>query len=384
MVYFAIILYTLSLFYRYDIKGIKHGFIFHYYSLLFIVCCVVGFSYRLGTDTLAYMSFYGNYVSSDISYTITHLSECKFEPIWEILNSACKSIWDDFTLVQIVVAVFVNSVLFWFLRKHSPYLFAGLLFYFLLQFWNFNFEIKRESLAIAFFLIAIDNLFVDDVKVKNYIKYYFWCVPAMLCHHYAFAILIYPLFCLIRWSKENIALLFVLFLLLFFDFPFVTVIVNSFNYFSFFNAQDLISGHLSSDLYGQGNELSIFGLIHSVILPAIMLYIVRNKVDNRLFTFSVLYLFFFILQTKVFIFYRLCNYFSCFIIICYVCFLKHAYENRKNYPLYLCVLLLFITLQVRSKLSKQQYIRYYPYSSVFTKEINAEREAEYRRINTFQ
>lgn len=384
MIYIGVLLYTIFLFYRYDLKKDCHGFSFHYYALLIIVSSIVGFSYRLGTDTLAYMSYYDNYITTDISYTLGHLSEFKYEPMWVILNTLCKITWDDFALVQIVVAVFVNTVIFWFIKKHSPYIFAGLFFYFIIQFWNVNFEIKRESMAISFFLIAIDNLLCDKVKFKNYLKYYIWCIPAILCHRFAFLILIYPLLSQIRWSKVSFGILFVLFVLLALDFPFINVMLESLNLFSYFNAQELVSGHLESDIYGKGNFLSIFGILNSVLLPTIMLYVVRRKVDSRFLSFSILYIFFFLLQTKVFIFYRLCNYLFYFIVVCYVYFLKYAYKNWNKNALYLCVFLLFLSLQIRSKTSKQQYIRYYPYSSIFTKEINAEREAEYRRLNTFQ
>ena len=211
MIYVVVLLYTIFLFYRYDLKKVRYGFSFHYYTLLILVSSIVGFSYRLGTDTLAYMSYYDNYITTDIGYTLGHLSEFKYEPIWVILNTMCKTIWDDFALVQIAVAIFVNTVIFWFIKKHSPYIFAGLFFYFIIQFWNVNFEIKRESMAISFFLIAIDNLLCDKMKIKNYIKYYAWCIPAIFCHRFAFLVLIYPLLSQIRWSKVSFGMLFVFF-----------------------------------------------------------------------------------------------------------------------------------------------------------------------------
>lgn len=384
MIYLGVLLYTIFLFYRYDLKKNRHGFSFHYYTLLIIVCCIVGFSYRLGTDTLAYMSYFDNHVTTDLGYTLGHLSEFKYEPIWVLLNTICKIIWNDFVLVQLTVAIFVNTVIFWFIKKHSPYKYAGLFFYFIIQFWNVNFEIKRESMAIAFFLIAIDNLLKKDLTIRGYLRYCLWCIPALFCHRFAFVILIYPLFSLIRWSKVSISMFLILFFLLVLDFPFINIFINSLNVFSFFNAKELVYGHLSSDIYGQGNTLSLFGIANSVLLPIIMLYTIRDKVDSRFLTFSILYLFFFLLQTKVFIFYRLCNYLFYFIAICYVTFLKYAYEKKRKNSIYLCVIILFLTLQVRGKSSKQSYIRYYPYSSVFTKELNQEREVEYRNLDTFQ
>lgn len=381
MIYIIILIYTLFLSYHYDIRNNKRGLKFHYYALLIIVCSLVGFSYRLGMDTVGYMKYYETYIIPDIGYAIRHLSDYRYEPLFTILCTVCKSIWEDFVLLQLVIAVFVNTVVFWFIKKHSKKFFFAIFLFFIFQFWNINFEIKRESIAIAFFLLAMDNVLENEVKLKNYLRYYLWCIPALLSHRFAFIILFFPILCRIKWSKLSFAIVIGAVFLLILDIPIINIITNNLNLLTIFDVQDSVATYLTSDRFGASNKVSIFGLINGFLIPSVILYNVRNIVDKRVFSLAVLCLAFQVLESQIFIFYRFCNYLFFFLIICYSEGMRIAVEEKNNRALLQGAVILLVFLQLYGRVQPEQYIRYAPYSSVFSKEINSEREAEYDRLD---
>lgn len=379
MIYFLILFYTFILVYKYDIKRSIRGFKVNYYVLLALVCCISGFSYRLGMDTVGYMIFYKS-VDPDVSYVIRHPFDYRYEPLFMIFLSLCKSITDDFTIVQFIIAIFVNSTIFWFLRKHSPYFYVALLFFFVSQYWNINFEIKRESITISLFLIAIDGLLGKNVGKKEYIRYYAICIFMLFCHRFAFITLFYPLFTKVRFNKITLGVFTLLIIGSILNIKYVSNLIAHINLLSsFVDVQDAVTYYTQSDTYGSGN-VSLIGIFTSTIIPLFMAYKVRGIVDNRIQGLAICYLLIHILTFQVFIFYRLSNYLCFFIYIIYSNYAKYALSRKYNKAAYSSVLILAFAILLIGKFNKDQYIRYYPYNSIFTKEYNKERESEYYKL----
>lgn len=405
MIYIFVLLYVIYLIYRYDIRKVKYvnnallGFKMHYYFLLVVIVSIVGFSYRLGMDTASYMEYFES-VDPDICYTFFHLSERRFEPIPELLFSSCKSISNDFTLVQFVIALFVNSIIFWFLRKHSPLFFFSVFLYFIFLFWNLNFEIKRESIAICIFLIALDSILIEKPKKKDYIKYYVICSIATLAHRFAFITFLYPLLLGIKFSK--------LYILLFSGMTIVLILWSSIvsDFFSAFNvvlalsSGESIQEYLDSDRFGTGG-ISIFGVFNKIVIPLIIVYTAKTGINRKIYSLVLVYFVVSLLMTHVFIFYRITNYLLIFLFLVYANSLKLilSVQNRttipikkklmllknksitsRNNPLIFSLLLFVICFHIVTLAKKEEHIRYLPYSSVFTKELNKERETFYNNL----
>lgn len=382
MIYFLVLAYTLILVFKYDITGQKRGFKANYYILLVTVCCVSGVSYRLGMDTVGYMVFYKS-VDPDTSYVIKHLSEYRYEPVFMIFLSLCKSISDDFTIVQFLITIFVNSTIFWFLRKHSPLFFVAILFYFVMQFWNINFEIKRESITISLFLIAIDGLLKSNASKREYIRYYLICSFMLLCHRFAFVTFFYPLFTKIKLNKTSLSILVFLCFLSIANIKFATSLFSKINILSsFVDVQGAVTYYMQSDKYGNGGA-SIFGVLTSIFIPLFMLYKTERYINSKVVGMTICYLLIQILTTQVFILYRFSNYLCFFVFILFSYFTKYAFKQRLkiNRFVYLSTVVFIFLLTVKGKFNKDQYIRYYPYTSVFDKKYNQDRESEYYKLS---
>lgn len=377
MIYIAILIYTLYLSYRYDLKGNQANYIIHYRILLTLTIAIVGFSYRLGMDTVGYMEHFDR-VDSNLKYTFQNLSDLRYEPIPELLFSFCKGIWDDFTLVQIVIGIFVNVVVFWFLRKHSPMFFFSVFLYYIFQYWNMNFEIKRESIAICIFLIAIDRILKENVKLKDYLWYYGICCIALLAHKFAFITFIYPLLQNLKLTKRFILLYCFAFLFLALVPELVSKVIPMVNVLFAFSSGDIINSYLESSRFGAGG-LTIFGTVHQIIVPLFILYSVRQCSNKTIYSLALLNFILLLLQSQIFIFYRLRNYLMIFLFIVYATALLESIKN-KNYIVR--GLIIFVALfQIFLLSGKEQHIRYLPYNSIFNKELIQEREATYRELD---
>jgi len=330
-------------------------------------------------DTVGYMIFYKN-VDPDISYVIRHPFDYRYEPVFMTFLSICKNISDDFTLVQIVIAIFVNSTIFWFLRKHSPLFFVAILFYFVTQYWNINFEIKRESITISLFLIAIDGLLGKNVGKKEYIRYYAICCFMLFCHRFAFITCFYPLFTKVKLNKVTLSIILCLIFISIINIKYVTNLISHINVLStLMEVQDALVYYTQSDKYGKGNA-TLIGIVTSVIIPLFMTYKVRNIANKRIIGLTICYLLIHILTFQVFIFYRLSNYLCFFMIIVYSYYAKFALTRKYNIMAYSSIIIFAFTIILMGKLNKDQYIRYYPYNSIFSKEYNNERESEYYKL----
>lgn len=384
MIYILVLLYTLFLFVHFNVNGYKRGELFHYYFLLVIVCCIAGFSYRLGMDTIGYMEYFERI--DDFKYTTKHLTEYRYEPAFVLLLASCKTIWNDFTLVQIVVAVFVNTVIFWFARRHAKYYFLVIFFYFIFGFWNINFEIKRESIAICFFLLGVDKILKEEkISLKNYFSYYIFCLFSALFHHFGFITFLFPLATKIRLNRLYIITVIVLFMMSYLGSIIFKDILTTLNTLMALYSNEGISDYLDSGKYGVGGVFTVNGLITGVIVPFYIVWCVRNKINKKILSLTLFYFLISALSANVFIFYRVLNYLFMFLLILYSQFAeKCCISYNKNVAANRLVLLFAIGVLIYGKCHKLQYIRYSPYSSVFTKEINAEREAEYDRLTTLR
>ena len=159
-----------------------------YYFNLVVLVLLAGLRYRVGGDTLMYMSMYHEWPTMD-ELKYFDFGTALYNPLWYIYTSVAKSISDEFWVLQIIQAVIVNSVFFHFFRKYSPqYYFSAILLYYVGYYCYFNMEIMREILCICILMLSTSWLLE-----KKWLWYFCSCVVAIFIHYSAAIMLVFPL-----------------------------------------------------------------------------------------------------------------------------------------------------------------------------------------------
>ena len=146
----------------------------------------MGFRYFVGGDTIGYMAKY-EWTSPFNQLSLTDLALAEFQPFWMLLQSLCKTISEDFYVVQLFVSSFVNIAVFGVMRKYAANEFWAVFVYLLTCMLNYNCEILRASIAIGIFFLAYEQLLS-----KHYIRYYLLVIVAILFHDQAVLLLFVP------------------------------------------------------------------------------------------------------------------------------------------------------------------------------------------------
>ena len=316
---------------------------------------------------------------------------------WVFINSLAKTIGGGFYTVQMIQAIIVNVAVFWFIRRHSPKPFLAILLFFIFQWWNYCFEAMRESIAIAFYLFALDAL----IKENSLKKYYLRVWPAALVHTFGFVTFLFPL---IRYIKINkyLPIIILVFLGVFIS---IGDIINELVLgMEMLGGMDGAEGmatskatkYLESDIYGTSN-LSIAGilaLVISRIIPMIYLIFVLHKSadeDHKIFIpYLICYVLVVMLRIEVPIFFRFYNYFEVMMIIAMTQAVSIKYESKGSiYSVLTWTMILFMIVIRTYELTKPEtdsingyktYNRYVPYNSIFTEDYNEESEYVFRAL----
>lgn len=389
-IYILLLVYLIALFYIYDVRGVtKYRFAYYVFSCIILIL-VAGLRYRVGLDTNAYMRSFNQSVYpylEDFSFFHNYGADIG----WVFINSIAKSVGCGFYTVQIIQALIVNIVVFWFIRRHSPKPFLGILLFFMFQWWNYCFEAMRESIAIAFYLLALDGLIT-----KNSLKSYYLRVwPAALVHTFGFVTFLFPL---IRYIKVNKYLPFIAVAFLgvfFFIGDIINDLVESMAMMEGM-AADKAMEHLSSDTYGE-SSLSIVGilmLLMSRAIPMLWMIIVLQKDENEssktFIPYLICYILVVLLRLKVPIFFRFYNYFEVMMIVAMTQAVTITAADKKSlkHAVTCCMILLMIfvrtyeltKVETGSLHGYKTYNRYIPYNSIFTEDYNEESEYVFRSL----
>lgn len=389
-IYILLLVYLLALYYIYDVRGVtKYRFAYYVFTCIILIL-VAGLRYRVGLDTNAYMRSFNQPYYPNLDQ-FSWFADYGSDIGWVFINAIAKSVGCGFYTVQIIQALIVNVTVFWFIRKYSPKPFLGILLFFMFQWWNYCFEAMRESIAIAFYLFALDALITHNSLKRYYLR--IW--PAALVHTFGFVTFIFPL---IRYIKVNKYLPFiaVAFLGVFF---FIGDIIND-----LLQSMQMMEGmaadkameHLSSDTYGE-SSLSIVGillLLMSRVVPMLWIIIVLQKDDREssktFIPYLICYILVVLLRLKVPIFFRFYNYFEVMMIVAMTQALAVTQDNKKSfkYAVTWCMILFMVFIRTY-ELTKVEtgslhgyktYNRYVPYNSIFTEDYNEESEYVFRSL----
>lgn len=189
--YISIFSFLLILSFWYDILGHKCGSRYCYWVSCFILIIFSGIRYRVGGDTLGYFDSYKDFPAFQ-EFANTDFSTLPYEFLFYVFPACAKLISPEFYVFQFLHAIIVNTIIFWFIKKHTPYKFITITLYFILIYLYFNMEIMRESLSICVFLLATDFLLN-----KKFFKYYILSLIAVAIHISAFILFTVPILYLI-------------------------------------------------------------------------------------------------------------------------------------------------------------------------------------------
>ena len=378
MIYLFLFILLLIPVIRFDLMQIEKGKSLWLFLCWIALVLVAGLRYRVGGDTLIYMIWFDTYPTwDDLSYF--NFEEAKFNPLWYIFNAFTKSIVDDFAFFQIVHALIVNSVFFYFFKKYTPYYFSAIFIYGCVYYLYFNFEILREIMGVCILMLTYPLL-----ENKKYIPYFILCITAVCFHYSAGIMLLIPLFYMF-FKKESI----------------VWTILGCACIFALMSVVNVVPLLLSVFYDGQlavlaenyfESEISLGGMLYQMLLcfPTLLLLYIhqKNQLDTnhgfgRLLMFSA-----YIYTCSMFIngFWRLSNYFTPFFIVYFINTFYELYEFR--YQRQVTSALMGVAITVFSFTSFYYYYKdmsdfmpnarfyhiFHPYHSILSPEVDEFRE----------
>ncbi len=397
MTYLFIILLLCLLMYHFDYQGHTRGRLESYILMLIVFICVAGLRYRIGVDTTRYMQQYPA-LPDLIDYWSYDFDQTRYGRGYLLLNAVARSISDNFVVMQFLLATFLNCVLFRFFYLNTGKIFFALFLYFILQYFNYNFEILRESCAISVFLFGWKYFYTNKLG-----KYYLICTLAVLFHPSALITFLLPLIKIPGFRKiftiniltpliiVSVLLAGIIISKIFFDWIRALEIASMDNYANIYE-----NSH-----YAEDRDLNIYGLltffIKIFVYPLCCAWLItNNKVvtfihyDNIQYKASLIGLFLcFVyistLSLSLQILYRFTNYLAPFFILLFSDMIFHKirfYHKRirLSYGLWMALMSPFLFLNIYGSFSPvgdsntSKIHRYYPYASVISKETSRQRE----------
>ena len=305
-------------------------------------------------------------------------------PGWVFLMTLCRTFSDSFWFFHLVHACILNYCVFKIIRNSSRFIFSCVLIYFVLIYFEFNFQVIRQSLAVGVFLYAL--LFY----LKNqWIKYYFFVLVAMTIHDSAFILLFLPLVKLVKINEITLTLIFALTLLL---------IIYSDNV-----AEGLVGFYVSDEFTERvnyyaarielGNKFEGYlNYVFNVIVPLFGLFLAKKmEYDIKYKHIIIMYIIIYSVGLSIPIMsrfnqYFLLHYFIFYVDLFYILSLIIVRRVGKKYLLTSFLVLNFIFVSYRSRIyfvpkesGHPTYVQFYPYASIFFQETDEERESFFRR-----
>ncbi len=379
MIYIILFIFFLLLSIVYDYYGVKTNRAYAYWFSVSTLIIVAGFRYHVGLDSIRLEEWYQSCPNIFDLSTDYIQADRRFQPLWIIFCSLLKTITPDFVLLQFVQSALVNILIFNFIKKKTAYIFSGLLIYFLLAYLVFNFEIMRESLAVAISLFAVLNL-----EKKKWTHFLILSLIAFQIHVSAIIILIFPLIYNIKITKYHILFSLVIVLVIniyyakYIDFVFIILSSNS----------DSFSKNIVEYSYAGkvGHTLKYYLNIYfnGFLLPVYFLYLRKYqfKEEFKYSSFVLMFAVFSLLGNQSVAFLRFSNYQLLFYVILVAEIYQYALK-KISYPilsgLFFSLLISFSFIYSLFKLLPNlpniyAYSRYYPYNSIIFKEKDLDRE----------
>ncbi len=402
MLYLIIFLWMIVCSWFYDYKEHKIGKYICYISILVALVLVAGLAYRVGIDSTRYEDEF-RYIPKLSELAYFDMSTTRYAPGYMLMLSGLRSITSDFMIVRFVIAIFVNTVVFWFFNKYTTKIFLALVLYFMFLYFTYVFEVIRESCAVAFFLLAWPHFKNDD-----WIKYYIFAFLSAMFHTSGIIMLLIPLLYLpgirsfFMIGRRTVYILLAVYIIG------MIVRVSMFDMLQTLTFLESVSerakAYSETDL--STGIFSFMGIVTTglkfIIYPYIAMCLIKKKsrlmheqnasFDPHLQFMICICLIMATLSIPIGLFYRYNNYFFPFaiIVICNIVYTPipiKGYLYRMNFFKWMIALfpLFFIQLygyvKVYNDQGMQEIQRYYPYTSRLNPVKDDNREKLFRFYN---
>lgn len=378
-----IILFLLIVFciIRYDIGAKKQiNSKQSFYFCCIILSLVAGLRYHIGSDTANYIEYFEEVPTLGDFFKTLDIQELS-QPLWFLLLSIVKILFGDFLAFQLIHAFIVNLLIGRFIYKQSKKPFIALLAYYCCCWWNFSFEIMRESLCVAIYL----NLLSTYVSSNNTIKFILSSIPLLFIHMFAFIPVVMTIIIRKLTYKQTLYWGFIFTVVLFvtLDNDFIMKLLFLSDGLMSNSFTDRVTMYVEGDKYGFKN-ISILGYLFIIVTSVVYPILVgKSKIcDDNYAKILLLYAFVIILRMKLLIFVRICNYWEIVLIVYaanYICNYKSTIK-QKYIVLCFCysILSAIQTFLTPQDFDNSKYdSRYIPYSSYIEKSVNPTRERLY-------
>lgn len=367
-----ILLILISLSVLVDIYKIKCPQKTIYWLLVIGLILVSSFRFRIGIDSIRYEESYSD-IPAIFNLSFEDLSSLPYEPLWIVFCSFLRAFSDEFLLLQLVHAVIINWIFCRFLYRNTENKFIALFFYTIAMYFLFNFESIRESLAIAIFL-----LFWEKWRTKLYL-YYLGCLVCCFMHYSAAILFFIPFFWKVKLNVFTLCSIT-------FGVIFIGILVSEvLAQFSVSFLGSLIEYKYRTYISREGTFSLYLVLIYFVIpLTAFILWILREKKQHGFHAYLLIYFALLLCSFFVPIMLRFANYFVIFYIIFLADLLSKLIKMHVDTPLrsiWSLGLIIFFAFPYLSwffvevtNTNYRNYDKYFPYSSIISKEISGKRE----------
>lgn len=370
MIYFILFLILLLGCLFFDNKRNHKGGGKYLYFEYFVIVLVFGLRYKVGGDTINYFYYFENWPNLEELFNHGYISN-RFNIGWIFLSSLCKSIYDDFFVLQIVQALVVNAAFFSFFKKYTSNIYISIFLYGLMYMITFNTELMRASLAVSIFLLGFSTYLN-----KQWFKYYILAFIAMLFHNEAIIMFILPLCTLLSKIKTHSLNLLILYCVSVFSVVFLNFVPQLLSLFSM-SDRVLSTFLLYSDASFNANLNGYIGQTIILMPWFFLLWISRNEKDLFWRGFIILFVFFGFQQLKYLEFMkRACDFLYPFTIVALVYGINYC-NRSKSRLVKICIgisVLITVGVRLNSFVADEHYKLFYPYSSVIMPKENIERE----------
>lgn len=345
-----------------------------FFVVLISMILVTGLQHEWGGgDFYSYGIYYKDYYALDKLNAEDIVIGSKKQPLWVILVAFIKSINPSYEFFIFCHSIIINTVYLFFIRKNTKYVYTTIaIFFFTMNYFMVNLELQRESLAVCFFLIALESL-----KKEQILFYYLWTVVAFLFHISAFFMLFFPiLYLLVKRAESKKVFIFVIILM-----TLVTYLPLLFKMQNFVEIE-AIQGTMDQANYYASLEsnfsntlkLSIFESVAYFIL--LYLYL-KNKMAKNIFLLALI-------MEALIVFgnsfvpglYRIGNY---MMIPIYITIANMTHTTTKKYSSLMIIFYIFFTVSSLYNITrpapyvgsdKYRYNMWIPYQSIFDNNIN--------------
>lgn len=333
-----------------------------------LLTLIAGLRYMNGGDTLNYYTNFLNMPALD-QLTAIDIETSRHQPGFTIFTSLCKSIVPNFTFQQLVHAIFINFSIFFFIKHKTQRVFLALLFYFMLNYLEYNMEIMRESMAVACVLFAL-----HFYEKKRYLWALAFVVLGYEFHISCMIALLYPFLSRVYWTNKSALIVLALSIII----PLVYISIPNLNaYIVLLTNQDALADQYSvQELNPELNvNYYILFVFKYVLIPYVLLRIINKHGNFKYVGFIYAYIFLQLLGMYSYAFYRFANYFAPFYWLLfaesvYILLKKGFFRRTPRMAFMILVIMAFLYVYQNGQLIKYEgeylYERYIPYESVLT------------------